>query len=298
MATLALETLQLVEQPIQVEQFRLGSLANPEDVREATQIIADGGIVAAQWRRSVIGLFMRADSQEAIASALAIKGDPDTNRPFSSMMFHEDLSPFIDLDLVHPELRKQVTQPSKWQRRIGSLVHVAYPLLPEANKAIPASIRSSGGDYDVIYNIDPTGNPEMSGLISSVNEAGVGFMAVTALGPHGGKEYQRIRYAVDHLRPFGEQVLLLLFHPHPVRNDVGGSLTIIDSVNARVIRDGHVPRKVIEGILEVSLDSKETKEAFYNQADFSRLINLGIEGPELATAVLEFINQPELIPVA
>jgi len=245
-------------------RLRLGSLENITDMDKAVQIIKGGHPVAGQMH-GVFGLLIRGDSHRAAMEALTMKGEENLNKPFSSMMATKDFVSLVDHEILPPVSQKLLENIPDLQRRIGAICHIRAPVRPDLIKEhqVPSSLLSYQAEQPYMQNLDPFGHRSMSRFVEKLKKEGISYIGVTSLNDKtkGEAEITQSKRAIRFCREKG--VPLLLKDPQHTRVDVRGSFAIIDLENLTAIRDGHVPIKILEKILKVTLDKTDMKPANY-----------------------------------
>jgi hypothetical protein len=274
--------------------FRVGSLADKEDVRDAITLIKSGEVVAAQmW--GVFGLWVRGDSPEAIKKALTVKKDPHSTKAISSMMLSEDFLRFIDVNSVHASLRDLLNDVERFQNKLGALCHIRAPIKSELVNSIPASMVSQENGKFYMHNLDPTGHILMEPFIRNLRDEGVMFNAVMSLNDHSIGEaeiHQRTR-AIQYCAESG-QVGLMLEDITYGNSGATGSFGIMDTEHAKAVRDGIVPIEIIEKILGHQLSKDGMKESKYKQTYHAPIVELDITAEDIRGAIIGRITSIKL----
>lgn len=288
---LTLSTTPLVEFAEVIPELQIGSLENPDDVNQAVEIIKNGDIVAAQFR-NVFGLWFDAWNQEAANEALLIKETNDLTKPLATMMFSENFLPLIDMDLLSPEVAGLVEDPEAFQNRIGSLCHIGAPIRMDVVSEIPQRILSWRDGAPFMHNLDPYGHEPISIFIQSLNDAGIVYPGMTAVGIHNEAEFTKFEEVIN-LCEGSERVKILLEDPLVTHPEVLGSFPIIDLMNERIIREGHVPSDVVHQLFGMGLIQEDdgTMPAYYSHAKIFTDIDLkGLNPEQLRSAVITLIH--------
>lgn len=294
MATLAPEIIGV--KPGRPDRLRLfyhpqiGSLENLADIDQAVTHIKNGGIVAAQVH-GVFGIWTNGIDNAALDKILAVKGETNTSRPFSTMRFSRQLAELVDLDTVHPSLQPLLRNPEQLETSIGTLVHLRVPLKDEVVERIPARLRSEQNGRQIMHNLDPSGHP-VSDFISSLNDAGIEHVALTTLNTHGAPEITQLDQAIEFCERLEGQIPLLLIDPTYGNEAVKGSMVIVDATTAKVYREGFIPSDLVKLLLQVPLDDTKAIEAKYPQAaEFGVLLQYAAQHGYLPQYIAELARQ-------
>ncbi len=272
-------------------KLRVGSFGNQADRVEAANSISRGEVVAVQVR-GVYGLLARGDDWEAVKRVFAIKRSPI--KTLSKLGITQDLQGFIDLDAIPDKAKPLVLDLKRLQERIGAIGHVRYPVVKELYDRYPAMVSQEGNEY-YVHNLDLWGQDEVCHLIGLLREENIP-MAVTSLNDHsiGEAEISEMPRATEFCLA-SEQLDLLLTDPLTKRANIKGSFAIVDIENMSVIRDGHIPARVVEKLLGLGLDQNGMKSVKHEQsADFDRLLKFNFDSGRLRLAVLDYLSGMEV----
>jgi tRNA A37 threonylcarbamoyladenosine synthetase subunit TsaC/SUA5/YrdC len=248
-------------------KLRIGSLLNPVDLADSVQIIKQGGVVVAELG-GVIGMFADGTNVQALNKILTAKQIPDKNRPFSAMIFYTDVIRYIDLSLIHPELKSLLSKPEGMAELVGTLIHLRIPLRNDLIREIPLSMRNQSGNNWIMHALDPTGRP-MENFTRNLNSSGINFLAVTTLNKHGEPEITNWNEAITFSQTFARSTYAVSLHltdPTYKRKSVKGSLTIVDTMQKTIAREGFVPTELVEAIFGMSFNKTKAKQVKYRQA--------------------------------
>jgi len=244
---------------IDKNKFRIGELSNMQDVDYAASIISSGGIISMRMR-GVCGMWVDATSQQAVFKVCTIKAD-NPNRKLSTMAFAENILPLVDVDSVHPDLKKYAQDTNLFKSAFGSICHVSLPILPSKVDRLPASIYSiqdtPNGPRPVVYNLEPTGHELMSHAVASYQARGVLWSAVTTLNAHGVPEPTNDTEAIHIIEKYNAAsedkssppILIYLKDTTRQRADIVGSFAQLNFITGEIMRDGHIPSYIIERIV-------------------------------------------------
>lgn len=274
--------------------FRVGSLANKEDVADAITLIKSGEVVAAQmW--GVYGLWVRGDSKEAIKKALEIKKDPGSTKTLSSMMLSEDFLQLIDTAAVHSSMRDILSDVEAFQNHFGALCHIRAPIRADVVGQIPSSMVSQENGRYYMHNLDPTGHILMEPFIRDLNRNGVRFNAVMSVNDHsiGEAEIHDRTRAVEYCASSG-RVGLLLEDITYGNAGATGSFGIMDAEHASAVRDGIVPVEVLEKILGKQLNKDGMKSAKFEQQYHRPIVEVDMSPEDIRAAVIGKITSIQL----
>lgn len=245
------------------------SLDDPLALQEASELISSGQVIAFQFR-SVSGLMVDPWNEQAAITALEVKGTLNPKeKPLSAMMFSQDFLPLVDIEKLPKSMQELVSDPDEFQNLIGAVCHIRAPIRADIVDQIPPRLLSfddiTGQAY--MHNLDPQGHEPMSNFITWLNSSGLDYVGVTAIGQSGQAEFADKESALNLCRESGV-VPLFLEDPNSTHEQVLGSFTQLDIENAEIIRDGHVPARVITMLVgEVSV-TDEMKEVLHPQAEF------------------------------
>lgn len=250
-------------------QTKEKSLDDPLALREASELIGSGQVVAFQFRK-VFGLMVDARNDQAAITALEVKGTPNPEeKPLSAMMFSQDFFPLVDVEKLPKSMQELVSDPDEFQNLIGSLCHIRAPILADQIDQIPPRLLSFDKETGQAYmhNLDPRGHEPMAEFINALNKTGILFPGVTAIGLSGQAEFADKESAIALCQNSGV-VPLFLEDPNSTHEQILGSFTQLDIERAEIIRDGHVPAMVITMLIgDVSI-AGGMKEALHQQAEF------------------------------
>ena len=271
-------------------ELRVGSMGDLVDRQEAVKIIQDGGCIGAQLR-GVYGLIWNGFDEEATKLAGKIKGHEDF-KIYSSIMPSERFLSIVDESLVHPHFAPLVRDPEKYQNIFGSICHTRAPIRADLAPRIPDWMKSEDSGKYYMHNLDPHGHWALSELIKDLNNNYVKLVGVTSLNDHstGEAEITNLERAVEFCQS-SNKLSLLLQDPTHKRQDIIGSLAIIDLENGKALRDGHIPVKIVEKIVNVFFDKEEMKDPQHPQADFERIFATDERLEVMRYLVLGFLSE-------
>ena len=281
-----------------MEDLRVGYLDRDEDIRGAVERIKAGDIVAAQMR-GVFGIWANAEDQEAIDRILTIKGEPDPNKKFSSMMFATDFLTYVDISLTHQDIRHLFKDAGIFGKRFGAVCHVRAPVEKDKISEIPLPLVSQVDDINYMHNIDPFGRDGMNRFIGGLNIAGLKFIGVTSLNDHAIGEveitdYQRaVEFCLEK-----RISSLLVNRANQADSEVSrprgiGSFAIIDLKDLTAMRDGHIPVQIIERLIGVKLDNSNMQPHRHSQLDFTTFLEIDLDPEELRLKVISYVDEEE-----
>jgi tRNA A37 threonylcarbamoyladenosine synthetase subunit TsaC/SUA5/YrdC len=265
------------------KQVGIGSLINRSDIQKSVGIIKNGGVVVVQMG-GVIGMFADGTNRPALEKILTAKEISDKNRPFSAMMFYTEVVKYIDLKSIHADLQPLLINQDRMKNLIGSLIHLRLPLKTEIVNQIPQSMRSQTGEKWIMHNLDPTGRP-IENFVRALNNNGVPFVAVTTLNRHGEPEITDWKEAIAFCQTFAHlphAVSLHLADPTYKRKSIKGSLTIVDTINKTIAREGFVPTEIVEAILGVTFNRTDAKKVKHKQAHGFTQLNYHLQNQKVA----------------
>jgi len=275
-----------------------GSLNNPEDLQKGVEIVASGGIVAAQVR-GVYGLWCNGGNSNALELILRAKNEHGKPRKFSTMMFSPNIIPLVDQAAIHPDLQYLVKDPRLTDQIIGCLLHLRLPLKPEAAEILPEALRSEDNGRFIVHNLSPARHP-ISGLIRRLNFEGVKHVALTTLNIGGHPESTTLEEVESFCSAHQGQpwaIPLVLRDPFFDPNtQFKGSLTIVDTRTASIYRDGNLPRELANALLGVTLNTEEMLEKkFPTSPGLSRILAASLENgcsPVLLAGLIRSFTHP------
>lgn len=248
---------------------RVGSLGEQGDIFEAAQIVESGGIVAAQVY-GVFGIWGDGSNPRIFDDMEKIKGDTDQTKPYSAMMFSADVANYVDRPRLHPSLSALFDEPNRLSDAVGTMLHLRLPLKPDAVDHVPGRMRSYQDGAWVIHNLDPSGHP-IARFINELNRRGILFPAVTTLNEHLQPENTTLEGAQQTLAKAdssAQKVALVLTDPtyraySHAEHQVQGSLVVVDTINAKIVRHGFVPAELASLLLQAQLNVQGATEGHY-----------------------------------
>lgn len=247
--------------------LRLGSLANPNDVQQAINIVVEGGYIGTQYHGAFILIFS-GTNLEAKAQALAAKNEEDTNKPLSSLALSKQIFPFIDHNrLRHANVKRLLEDNNQFKSLLGALCHVRLPLIRKVMDGdLPMSMMSEKNGIPYVQMLDPYGNLLFSNLIHELKAVGVRFVAATSLNLKDESEICELSDARD----FCDQrdVPYLLHDPLFGSSEVKGSFLVLDLENNVAIRGRHIPIQLIERIVGWEFDKTDMKPSKHPHAQY------------------------------
>lgn len=235
--------------------------------RKVIEAITQGNIVAGHMRH-VYGLWIDANNTKTREDVSVLKGEP-VGKKMSIMMTGDSLLPHIDTALIYEPLRKFVEDPDMYSSVFGSICHTVLPLNPQSSDYFPDSVKSqvviNGSPRDIVYNLDPTGHIGIEELIKDLEYAQV-VPAVTSMNPSSYPEIISHRDALKFLKERQDLVQIpIIFRDSKVcRSDIVGSFPQLNLLNGKIIRDGHIPAKILSWMFSVEED-ETIKDAKYRQ---------------------------------
>ncbi|OGM20996.1 hypothetical protein A2863_02570 [Candidatus Woesebacteria bacterium RIFCSPHIGHO2_01_FULL_38_9b] len=255
--------------------MRIGSLDNPNDIKEAVTRIKSGQTIAFQVR-NVFGLIVDGKNGEAVKNMQGLKGmKPDKSRPFSGMLPGRKFATLIDSNSVHPNIKPLLDEPKRYSLILGMLCHVRAPIRINIVNNIPDSMISFTGVTAYMHNLDPHGHL-IENLVTELEAAGVEYPCITTANTTKvEREISNIKDAIKFcsLQRNKGKIPILLQDRTVTRPEALGSFPILDITyrsdgSLNLIRHGHVPTLVLEKVLRIKIDQTTAKKAVYAQPEF------------------------------
>lgn len=266
------------------------SLGDEQSLRLGAELLSRGELVVAH-AGTVFGIFVNAEEPTAVTRALAVKGEVDEpeNKPLSLIIGSDRLARLVDTTRVHASLQKLFTDPN-YIGLLAGICHLRVPVTKEAVDCLPQSVVSWETNGPYVHGLDIGDRALVSMFILAANK-GVKHIACTTWndGDPDRKEpeittfYRAKQFAIE--RP---AVTALFIDPNP--SPAVGSFAILDTARGRMIRDGHIPARVIQQILDVELDYSEMLPAKYHQLhEFDTLLAQNLSPMVLRQKVIDLV---------
>ena len=257
---------------------------------KAAQILTEGGVIGS-YNRGVCAIWANGADAHAVERIAHIKGELRGERPLAGSLRTKDFVALLDPSKIPPHLHDILLNADKLAASTSSLCFIRGPITPEATKQVPASMISRLADgTPILQNWDPEGHEPTLLLLEEMYKKGIRYPAVTSMNPSGIPEYVTEEDGIS----FSEQSHIPMFLTDPKDpRKVQGSYTIlgIHSSGIEVVRDGNIPAKLIERLLDVPLDYSNTKAPKHPQAQFpDALIHQGQDPAQSRVAILTFVS--------
>lgn len=267
----------------------IGSLESQQDINKAVDLLKNGGLVVSQMH-GVFGIWIDASNRISVKNALTVKGTKDLNKPLSSMMPTELLLQYVDTTKIHYKLITLFKSTESFATKLGAMCHIRVPVKNSSYHTIPKSLLSKDKTNTYyLHNLDPYGHEGMNNFVRASIKKGVSFVGVTSLGKSGSPEIDNLNDAISFCKKHSK-LPLLLKDDTLTKENVRGSFAIIDLVKLEAIRDGFIPIKVIEKIIDLELDKKNMKATKYNQLDFNPILELNLSPDKIRLEVISHLK--------
>lgn len=270
--------------------FRIGSIWEPSDRKDAAAVIAGGGLVGVS-NRGVNAIWMDGKNLEAVERMQAIKGEARGARPVALTIGFDRLKEMIEPTTLTDEVRRFLVATGDLKDHLGSLCFLRVPLKQEYRVAVPASSLSTdtlGRSW--IQTWDPFGHEPTEDLIKIAESLGVEYPAVTSMNISGQPEIVDQDEGEEFSRKSG--IPIYLRDPR-IHDRIQGSYTIITlgDNGVEVTRDGNIPQRVLQPIFGGLVFSTDKMTApKYPQMEFPDILINGLSAREIRTAVLRYVN--------
>ena len=259
-------------------------------MQNAVDVIASGGYVAVQYHGVFIMVFSGVDL-EARRATLRVKNEVESGKPLSSISFSNHVFPSIEVDRIQQAAAKAlVSDVSQFQKTLGTICHLRLPLRESAvDVEIPSHMVSRKDGVAYVQNLDPYGNLLFANLSRELNIAGIQIIAASSLNLQGESEIcdlsEAERFCLERSVP------LLLHDPLYARPEAMGSFPVIDLERSVAIRDGHVPIRLVEKVIGITLDKSDMQPCKHPQAQ--HLLDLydqpHLVGVQLRESILNYL---------
>lgn len=278
-----------LHQLIKPIQFREGSLWEEKDRLEAARLVSQGEVVGV-FNRGVNALWLDASNPKAVKELYRIKGEARIGRPVALTISFDQFISLINIDYLTPEVQEFLKLSENIREELGSLCFLRAPLKPSAVQDLPKS--AIGFDEQKngwLQTWDPHGHVLTEDLIEKVKKQGVKFPGVTSMNISGEPEIVLQDEAVLFCK--NKKISLFLKDPyaHP---ETLGSYTILtlSQKGIEVTRDGNIPVKIIQPILNQKLILDGAKLSKYPQREFPLKMIEGLNAKGIRMAILLYLE--------
>jgi hypothetical protein len=258
---------EVLEKRTDIKTIDVLSLNDPQSRKRAIHQLGEGRVVAAQMR-NVFGFWINAANPNARGELARIKNESLVEgkpiKKLSTMLPGEVIIPFVDQNQIATNLKPYTAHPTIYSQTFGSICHTVLPLYPEAAEMLPGTILSKADDNsgtNLIYNLDPTGHPDMNAFINELYREGI-VTAVTSMNDVGSPEITDVETATKFLEGLNMPITLL-GDEYPCRPEILGSFPQVDFRTGTVVRDGHIPHDLLTVLYGLEPSNGNMKLARY-----------------------------------
>jgi len=250
------------------KKLHIGSLGKTDDIKQAINVIKNGGIVVTQIY-GVFAIVANGKNSQALKKIITVKQDSNILRPFSSISHISKLSHLIDKKEIHTVFQNLFNDLLTLQSVIGTMMHLRLPLLTENVEKVPLQMRSLQQGKWMMHNFDPSNHP-VSKLVEALNSINIDFIAITTLNKHAVEsEITELQKAIEFCYPLlgtDLKIPVILTDPHYKLSEVKGSFPIVDTTSGKIVREGIIPIQIIKKLLQTELNIEGMKSAKYTQS--------------------------------
>jgi len=273
----------IVEQ--EKRDIKVGSLWNDEFRKNASILVANGQPVGV-FNRGVCAIWVDASNDKALNRIHDIKGEGRKGRTLAVSLKTEQVIPLIDYDKVG--FNKDLT--SGLLKTLSSFSFIRIPILDnEADNMPPSIISKSNNGVSYLQYWDPSGHYPTSELVECMFDQGVQYPGLTSMNLSGSKELVTVDEGIEFSKAKGIPLFLVDDRDPGV---IKGSYLILslnpDGMN--VEREGNIPSRIMERILGIEFNRRNTKGSNYPQHDFPETLTENLS-PQNARAALVFYLQ-------
>lgn len=221
-----------------------------------------------------------------------IKGEKRTGRPIALTLSFEEFVPMIDMSRIPKDL-KQKLDPETLKHSLGSLCFLRVPLDPKHHHNVPEHAKSYREDgVCLVQNWDSYGHTPTELFLEETRKLGVTHPGVTSMNISGQPEIVDQKEGERFCQQYGIPLFLKDPDAHP---DHVGSYTIlsIDRYGIRLERDGNIPGRFFEKLLQSPIDVSQAKAAKYPHIDFPENLFEQLAPHQVRNLIL-FSVQPRL----
>lgn len=268
--------------------MKVQSLWNSQARREAVAVMRDGKPVGV-YNRGVCAIWGDATNNDFVQAIISIKGEKRLNRPMGSTLLAEDFLCLVDKSHIPLDKREIFGSAKTFKNLLGSLCFVRTPILPDVLEKIPSSLVFYKGGVPFLQNWSPEGHRPTYLLIQEMVNAGIPYPAVTSMNTSGQPEIVDQSTGIA----FASKTRIPLFLTDSRKQDiVKGSFSIlgIEERQFLLIREGNIPGYILEGILQVPLQTSTTQSARYTQLQFPNNLLTGLSPHAMRIAAISFLH--------
>lgn len=218
----------------------IGSVRNKRHILRLAKLMKSGEAVAF-YNRGVWALIGDGANQKFITKIAKIKGAARNNVPIATFSPANEISMHLDLDKIHPDLRRIFADHKKTSEWFGSICFLRLPIKKESAKIFPGNMVSwMDGDIPVIQNWDPIGHSPAIDIVTAMADAGIRFRAITSYNNHGEPEIIDRERAITFSQE--KKIPMILDDFRDPRKTCGGyTIFSVANVEFRLIREGNIP---------------------------------------------------------
>lgn len=281
------------EQPEHKQNTEVGILGNVVDTRRAAWWVAQGGVIGSYFD-GVDTLWVNGRSPDGATKIQMIKGEKRKGRPLTTILEATELIPLLDRASIPQTLRPIFLDEAELNSRLGAIVLLRLPVLPQAAASLPdfMTSRSADGLY-WLQSFLTDGNPAAQLLVRELKNAGVDLPAATSMNVSGQPEIADQEEALAFSRDHG--LNMLLQEPHTSDNVVGSYPILgVGSEGAVLLRQGHFPGELFRDLLDTPhIDMSQTPPPHYpiREAVIERFKDHNLRGRALRQALLEMFHE-------
>ena len=266
----------------------IGSLLNKEDREKAAKLLSTGEVVGI-FNRGVCALWFDGGNVKSVEKIWKIKGEKRKQRPVSLTLGLEEFISMIDINLLHPDVKKLLNSPD-FKDKVGSLCFIRAPVLAQHQKSIPDHFKSFEGGICMLQNWDSFGHESMESFLESVKKLGVKHPAVTSMNETGKPELVDQTKGMIFAKKHDIPIFLKDEKAHPSHF---GSYTIFTfgRKGIKLDRDGNIPARFFKKIFGISIDTKNVKKSIHPQLKFPDKIFKNLAGAKIRQAILLYLQK-------
>jgi hypothetical protein len=217
------------------------------------------------------------------------KGEGRIGRPMATILPANEVIPRVDPDAIPPALHHTFLDADELAARLGAMTFIRLPVREAVARTMPPWLLSRGTNGEWLFQfMDPSGYDPMRHFMQEVLDQGVRYLAGSSMNVSGQPELVKREDGIAFARAKG--IPLFLADPlSPIGITGSYPILLLDRSGVHLVREGPVPGRVFERILEHPIDFATTRPAKYPQLPLSRTFLEGLDGlrpQEIRLAIL------------